>query len=129
MAYENEQLWKERAQHALSLLRPRARAVLQKLEPHINEFGNVRLTPLAETLQRLQIAETTLRNALKELNRKHIIRFISDSGFIQMNPSLWPPTAKPMSKAIDDWRYNLTEQERAAFAKRRERYQRRTTKQ
>lgn len=78
------------------------RCAIEFLDPRVNEYGHVKPLTKAEQSQHA--------DALAELEEVHLIRYSGKSGFIQMNPTIWPPTAEDEDWAIQRWASNTNEE-------------------
>ena len=78
------------------------RCAIEFLDPRVNEYGHV--PPLTKAEQ------SEHADALAELEEVHLIRYSGKSGFIQMNPTIWPPTAESNEWAIQRWASNTSQE-------------------
>lgn len=93
--------WHRAAMAAWTRLTPKAKATAKTLETMMNGYSHVATKPPGG--QALRVDD------LEELIAEHIIRRSGEkTGFIQMNPELWPPSLESRAWALERWKGNDT---------------------
>ena len=105
---DEHQKWKTIAHHTMQRLSQQAEKVLEALTANQNEYAHLSTAAQQQALKGLHLTEQQAADTIDELEEFHLIRYSGKSGFIQLNPNLWPPTAETPEWAVERWASNMT---------------------
>lgn len=111
--------WKDLTQQRMAELSQEATKVLAAFAANQNDFAHLNPAAQEHALKGLHLTEQQAAHAIDELEESHLIRYSGKSGFVQLNPNLWPPSAESTEWAIERWASNMTEAKKEALNLRR----------
>lgn len=113
------QKWKALAQQAMGRLSQEATKVIAAFAANQNDFAHLNPAAQEHALKGLDLTEEQTADAIDELEEFHLIRYSGKSGFIQLNPNLWTPSAESTEWAYERWASNMTEAKKEELNLRR----------